>query len=43
LGWPARSCFLNSDPLGAGSGIEILLEVELKSVPYGATDTENEA
>src|ERR1700689_625087 len=41
FGCPARSCFLNSDPLSAGSGMGILLEVELMSVPYGATGAEN--
>src|ERR1039458_6935685 len=41
LGCPARSCFLNSDPLSAGSGMGILLEVELMSVPYGAMGAAN--
>src|SRR3954454_20221327 len=37
LGCPARNCFLNSDPLSAGSGISVLLEMELRSVPYEPT------
>src|SRR3954463_6154592 len=36
LGCPARSCFLNSDPLSAGSGMLSSLKMELRSVPYGA-------